>query len=441
VGKAKPFSSSAEFLKHVAQPASVAHDGEVYFYIRDYFIDVSVGVEDAGKPIILDENGLIDSSMLPEAGAVDHGTLSGLTDDDHSQYLKEKGSGGIASEIPVHTHEDTDECGTLDHGELTGLGDDDHPQYSQTSHNHDHGVLTGLGDDDHPQYAPASHGLLSSTHGDTIVESVVRGDIIVGDNSAKWKRKAKGTPSFLVGYDAVDVVAVDPETLDVDKVDGYHASDFILAAKMGTFVCTSTCTTSSTTPTDVTGMSFAVAANKTYIINIIAHVGSDTTGCAPQFSFTGPSSPTKFIWSNTWRRYVGTGDVRFDEEYMSGFGTKSTAADFRNCDIMHISAVFINGSNAGTVQLQLSSETAATNVYCYIGSGGTWNLLSATGVLKGLRGFIEAVGQMTGGIETVKEFIGVIGATAALSSSLKVTKDSLGESVMSSDISGTLTVV
>jgi hypothetical protein len=43
----------------------------------------------------------------------DHSSLTGLTDDDHFQYLKEKASGGIAAEIPVHTHASAAEAGTL----------------------------------------------------------------------------------------------------------------------------------------------------------------------------------------------------------------------------------------------------------------------------------------------------------------------------------------
>jgi hypothetical protein len=56
--------------------------------------------------------------------------------------------------------------GVSDHGALTGLADDDHSQYynqargdvrySQLGHNHDHGALTGLADDDHTQYLLAT---------------------------------------------------------------------------------------------------------------------------------------------------------------------------------------------------------------------------------------------------------------------------------------------
>jgi hypothetical protein len=62
---------------------------------------------------------------------LEHHDLSGLTDDDHTIYLKEKASGGLASEVPEHTHASTGEAGTVDHGALDGLSDDDHTQYTR----------------------------------------------------------------------------------------------------------------------------------------------------------------------------------------------------------------------------------------------------------------------------------------------------------------------
>lgn len=55
------------------------------FEIADH-VDSSAGVADAGKPIILDANGQIDPSFI-DFGAIDHGSLSGLLDDDHPQYI------------------------------------------------------------------------------------------------------------------------------------------------------------------------------------------------------------------------------------------------------------------------------------------------------------------------------------------------------------------
>lgn len=43
----------------------------------------------------------------------DHGALSGLGDDDHTQYLKKRGSGGAEADVPGHDHTATAKGGTL----------------------------------------------------------------------------------------------------------------------------------------------------------------------------------------------------------------------------------------------------------------------------------------------------------------------------------------
>ena len=111
-----------------------------------------------------------------------HGDLSDLSDDDHTQYLKEKASGGVAAEVPTHTHADAANAGTIDHGAITGLTDDDHTQYLKEkgsgglaaevpTHTHadaanagtvDHGALTGLTDDDHTIYI--KHALVTAAN-------------------------------------------------------------------------------------------------------------------------------------------------------------------------------------------------------------------------------------------------------------------------------------
>jgi len=57
-----------------------------------------------------------DGELLAEAGAADHGDLTGLSDDDHTQYLKEKASGGLASEIPEHDHTGSSQGGEIELG-------------------------------------------------------------------------------------------------------------------------------------------------------------------------------------------------------------------------------------------------------------------------------------------------------------------------------------
>jgi len=102
------------------------------------------------------------SAGLGVGGKLDHGAaLTGLTDDDHTQYRLESED---------HSHQSTGaQAGQLDHGlamSAASLLDDDHTQYRLESADHshqstglqggklDHGLaLDGLGDDDHPQYA------------------------------------------------------------------------------------------------------------------------------------------------------------------------------------------------------------------------------------------------------------------------------------------------
>lgn len=83
------------------------------------------------------------ASGLP--GTTDHGLLTGLEDDDHPQYILVDGSRGFTSTVsgvtPIQDYELTTKeyvddaittaTGSLttDHGSLTGLTDDDHPQY------------------------------------------------------------------------------------------------------------------------------------------------------------------------------------------------------------------------------------------------------------------------------------------------------------------------
>jgi len=55
-------------------------------YEQADFISSSTGASDAGKPIVLDAGGKLDGSFI-DSSDVDHGGLTGLSDDDHSQYI------------------------------------------------------------------------------------------------------------------------------------------------------------------------------------------------------------------------------------------------------------------------------------------------------------------------------------------------------------------
>lgn len=156
----------------------------------------------------------------------DHGGLTGLTDDDHTQYTKKatltaKGSiyGASAASAPAELAVGTNgqvlsadsgeatglkwtDASPSDHGGLTGLDDDDHTQYhtdaraatwhgglsgghvtNDNSHDHsggdgaqiDHGGLGGLTDDDHTQYLKTG-----------FVSFGVKGSLTQGAGTQRW---------------------------------------------------------------------------------------------------------------------------------------------------------------------------------------------------------------------------------------------------------------
>lgn len=54
-------------------------------------VAVSSGGVDAGKPIVLDGTGKLDASLYDQSD-IDHGSISGLADDDHLQYIRVDGT-------------------------------------------------------------------------------------------------------------------------------------------------------------------------------------------------------------------------------------------------------------------------------------------------------------------------------------------------------------
>ena len=109
-------------------------------------------------------------------GVTDHGALTGLADDDHTQYRLESAD---------HTHESTGaQAGQLDHGlALTGLTDDDHTQY----------ILHAIAD--------AQGDLLLASAADTFVRLAIGGaDTILTSNgtTASWQvAGAASHPGFV----------------------------------------------------------------------------------------------------------------------------------------------------------------------------------------------------------------------------------------------------
>lgn len=76
----------AEIVKGVAQ----------YFFRKAEHVQTGGTTATAHKPILLDDAGHIDASMINDAD-VDHGSIGGLADDDHTQYLRADGTRALTA--------------------------------------------------------------------------------------------------------------------------------------------------------------------------------------------------------------------------------------------------------------------------------------------------------------------------------------------------------
>lgn len=87
--------SDYDTLRGGAADASSLHQHDSLYFRETEFINSSAGAGDAGKPIVLDANGLLDSSFI-NVGQIDHGQLlpASLLDDDHTQYALLAGRAG-----------------------------------------------------------------------------------------------------------------------------------------------------------------------------------------------------------------------------------------------------------------------------------------------------------------------------------------------------------
>lgn len=63
------------------------------YFTESEHLNTSAGAGDAGKPVKLDAGGHIDATMINDAD-IDHGSIGGLSDDDHAQYVAKDGRSG-----------------------------------------------------------------------------------------------------------------------------------------------------------------------------------------------------------------------------------------------------------------------------------------------------------------------------------------------------------
>lgn len=115
-------------------------------------------------------------------------------------------------------------------------------------------------------------------------------------------------------------------------------------------------TTTLDTAVNCTNMSFAIGANETWSFDMIYFGGCNNTG-GTKFAITLPTGCTLKSAVDA----VNTGSTTFQMEQMTTSGTLTTNIFFElNSSALYakIVGIAVNGSTAGTIQLQYASGTA-----------------------------------------------------------------------------------
>lgn len=124
-------------------------------------------------------------------------------------------------------------------------------------------------------------------------------------------------------------------------------------------MATSVFTNATTTPSNVTGLSFTVAASRNYTMDCQIYYQGSAATAGLDIAVTGPAASTSIFYSYE-EDSTGTG---VQESVASAFGTKlvgnATVTATTNLPA-HITMGLRNGVNAGTVQVQGSATGAGT---------------------------------------------------------------------------------
>jgi len=192
----------------------------------------------------------------------------------------------------------------------------------------------------------------------------------------EWVTATYGSPS-VVGKNLLTLT--NPSAVTFLKIGADNTVSARTAAQMVTDLnfgygrVTSDWTSSSTTFTDVTGLSFAVEANGNYTAELVLYCIGGSSGQGLKFKVTGPASPTSVliaILGNT------SSNSSFQTEIQTSFS--ATPASQAYCagssvtGMVRIRITVINGANAGTVQLQADNGTGSGTVTIKVNSSIDW---------------------------------------------------------------------
>lgn len=125
-----------------------------------------------------------------------------------------------------------------------------------------------------------------------------------------------------------------------------------IGAFVYSYAASNTTKNNNTTLVDITGLSFAVAANASYVFQFIVHASSNSVADI-KFALTGPAAPTGLRWS-----LYNIGQTSTLVNSASTFTTMANYETSGSENGFFFIGHLRNGANAGTVQLQFAQNTA-----------------------------------------------------------------------------------
>ncbi len=125
----------------------------------------------------------------------------------------------------------------------------------------------------------------------------------------------------------------------------------------------------STTLADVTGLSFAVLANKTYRFKFVIYYTANATGTGARFTLNGPTFATNGLFYTTAANSATTGGwaVQPQIAYNSGAALGSSYSTALNYCIIEGT---VSTTASGTVIARFATETNTTTTITVKGTGG-----------------------------------------------------------------------
>lgn len=128
-----------------------------------------------------------------------------------------------------------------------------------------------------------------------------------------------------------------------------------------------------TTFADVTGLSLAVLANKTYSFRFELICDADAVTTGIDVAVAGPTSPVSIVYTQRYWTSATVETMRGGTTYDSN--TASTASNGNSPRIFVVEGVLVNGANAGNLVARAKREAVGAGPHVRRGSCGlAWQL-------------------------------------------------------------------